>query len=728
MKELPKAYNPAEVEEKIYKMWEKEGYFTPKIDPKKKPFVIVIPPPNITGTLHMGHALNNTIQDVLIRWHRMIGEPTLWLPGTDHAGIATQNVVEKELVKEGKTRHDVGREKLIKLIWEWKEKYGNLIIDQLKKLGCSCDWSRIRFTMDEGYSKAVLETFIHFYKKGYLYRGERVINWCPRCMTALSDIELEYVSEKSFLWYIKYPLVQSSGPKAQGYITVATTRPETMLGDTAVAVNPGDKRYKNLIGKKAILPIVNREIPIIADSLVDPKFGTGAVKVTPAHDPVDFEISERHKLPKIVVIASDGTMTKEVPSQYFKMDRHECREAVVDHLKQRGLLQKIKDYTHNIAHCYRCDTVVEPLLSLQWFVKMDNLAKPAIKVVKENKIKFIPKRWEKVYLNWIENLKDWCISRQIWWGHRIPVWYCRETKNVDCKAKNGVIVSLEPPKKCPYCSSIKLVQDPDVLDTWFSSALWPHATLGWPEKTKDIGYFYPTTVLSTARDIIYLWVARMIMTGLEFMNKIPFSEVYIHATVLTKQGKRMSKSLGTGVDPINLIEKYGADATRFGLIWQVAQTQDMRFSEEAIVSAQRFANKIWNASRFVISNLDLERVKGLDDRKLKLTVEDKRILSDCKKLVNKTTHYFTKYDFHHAAEGIYHFFWHIYCDIYIENSKKRLYEAKNKDDGLTAQWVLYKILTDSLKLLHPLMPFVTEEIWQKLGEKKPLIIQEWPKL
>lgn len=728
MKELPKAYNPAEVEEKIYKMWEKEGYFTPKIDPKKKPFVIVIPPPNITGTLHMGHALNNTIQDVLIRWHRMIGEPTLWLPGTDHAGIATQNVVEKELVKEGKTRHDVGREKLIKLIWEWKEKYGNLIIDQLKKLGCSCDWSRIRFTMDEGYSKAVLETFIHFYKKGYLYRGEKVINWCPRCMTALSDIELEYVSEKSFLWYIKYPLVQSSGPKAQGYITVATTRPETMLGDTAVAVNPGDKRYKNLIGKKAILPIVNREIPIIADSLVDPKFGTGAVKVTPAHDPVDFEISERHKLPKIVVIASDGTMTKEVPSQYFKMDRHECREAVVDHLKQRGLLQKIKDYTHNIAHCYRCDTVVEPLLSLQWFVKMDNLAKPAIKVVKENKIKFIPKRWEKVYLNWIENLKDWCISRQIWWGHRIPVWYCRETKNVDCKAKNGVIVSLEPPKKCPYCSSIKLVQDPDVLDTWFSSALWPHATLGWPEKTKDIGYFYPTTVLSTARDIIYLWVARMIMTGLEFMNKIPFSEVYIHATVLTKQGKRMSKSLGTGVDPINLIEKYGADATRFGLIWQVAQTQDMRFSEEAIVSAQRFANKIWNASRFVISNLDLERVKGLDDRKLKLTVEDKRILSDCKKLVNKTTHYFTKYDFHHAAEGIYHFFWHIYCDIYIENSKKRLYEAKNKDDGLTAQWVLYKILTDSLKLLHPLMPFVTEEIWQKLGEKKPLIIQEWPKL
>ncbi len=728
MKELPKAYNPAEVEEKIYKMWEKEGYFTPKIDPKKKPFVIVIPPPNITGTLHMGHALNNTIQDVLIRWHRMIGEPTLWLPGTDHAGIATQNVVEKELVKEGKTRHDVGREKLIKLIWEWKEKYGNLIIDQLKKLGCSCDWSRIRFTMDEGYSKAVLETFIHFYKKGYLYRGERVINWCPRCMTALSDIELEYVSEKSFLWYIKYPLVQSSGPKAQGYITVATTRPETMLGDTAVAVNPGDKRYKNLIGKKAILPIVNREIPIIADSLVDPKFGTGAVKVTPAHDPVDFEISERHKLPKIVVIASDGTMTKEVPSQYFKMDRHECREAVVDHLKQLGLLQKIKDYTHNIAHCYRCDTVVEPLLSLQWFVKMDNLAKPAIKVVKENKIKFIPKRWEKVYLNWIENLKDWCISRQIWWGHRIPVWYCRETKNVDCKAKNGVIVSLEPPKKCPYCSSIKLVQDPDVLDTWFSSALWPHATLGWPEKTKDIGYFYPTTVLSTARDIIYLWVARMIMTGLEFMNKIPFSEVYIHATVLTKQGKRMSKSLGTGVDPINLIEKYGADATRFGLIWQVAQTQDMRFSEEAIVSAQRFANKIWNASRFVISNLDLERVKGLDDRKLKLTVEDKRILSDCKKLVNKTTHYFTKYDFHHAAEGIYHFFWHIYCDIYIENSKKRLYEAKNKDDGLTAQWVLYKILTDSLKLLHPLMPFVTEEIWQKLGEKKPLIIQEWPKL
>ncbi len=728
MKELPKAYNPAEVEEKIYKMWEKEGYFTPKIDPKKKPFVIVIPPPNITGTLHMGHALNNTIQDVLIRWHRMIGEPTLWLPGTDHAGIATQNVVEKELVKEGKNRHDVGREKLIKLIWEWKEKYGNLIIDQLKKLGCSCDWSRIRFTMDEGYSKAVLETFIHFYKKGYLYRGERVINWCPRCMTALSDIELEYVSEKSFLWYIKYPLVQSSGPKAQGYITVATTRPETMLGDTAVAVNPGDKRYKNLIGKKAILPIVNREIPIIADSLVDPKFGTGAVKVTPAHDPVDFEISERHKLPKIVVIASDGTMTKEAPSQYFKMDRHECRETVVDHLKQLGLLQKIKDYTHNIAHCYRCDTVVEPLLSLQWFVKMDNLAKPAIKVVKENKIKFIPKRWEKVYLNWIENLKDWCISRQIWWGHRIPVWYCRETKNVDCKAKNGVIVSLEPPKKCPYCSSIKLVQDPDVLDTWFSSALWPHATLGWPEKTKDLGYFYPTTVLSTARDIIYLWVARMIMTGLEFMNKIPFSEVYIHATVLTKQGKRMSKSLGTGVDPINLIEKYGADATRFGLIWQVAQTQDMRFSEEAIVSAQRFANKIWNASRFVISNLDLERVKGLDDRKLKLTVEDKRILSDCKKLVNKTTHYFTKYDFHHAAEGIYHFFWHIYCDIYIENSKKRLYEAKNKDDGLTAQWVLYKILTDSLKLLHPLMPFVTEEIWQKLGEKKPLIIQEWPKL
>lgn len=709
MKELPKSYDPKISEAKIYKLWEEGGYFKPAKKAGVKPFTVAIPPPNVTGSLHMGHALNNTIQDSLVRWNRMKGIPTLWYPGTDHAGIATQNKVEQKLEKEGKSRYDLGREKFIAEVWKWKDDYEARILGQLKTLGCSCDFSRTRFTMDEEYSKAVLKSFVQYYKKGYLYRGNRIINWCPRCETSLSDLEVEHEERKDSLWYIDYPIKNGSS------ITVATTRPESMLGDTAVAVNPKDIRYKKMIGQTVILPLSSRNIPIVADDAVDTDFGTGAVKVTPAHDLTDYEISERHNLDKIIVIDPQGKMTKEAGKDFFGLDRYQARKKVVELLEKEGVLKKIEPYTHSVGHCYRCHTVIEPLLSLQWFVDMKQVSKPAIKAVVNGAVKLHPAKWKKVYLDWMNNIHDWCISRQIWWGHQIPAWYC------DC---GETIVAEFTPNKCPKCGSIKLKRDPDVLDTWFSSALWPFAITGWPDKTDDLKKYYPTSFLSTARDIIYLWVARMIMSGYEFTGKKPFSDVYIHATVFNKEGKRMSKSLGTGIDPLELIDKYGADATRFGLLWQVAQGQDMKFSEDALLMSQRFANKIWNAARFVMMNLSDYKIVPRGTISVKLTKDDKAIIDKFEKTAQKTDKYLEKYDFQHAVELIYEFFWHDFCDKYIEIAKNRIKEEGS--DKLAAQYTLDYVLKGSLALLHPFIPFVTETIWQNLGEKKPLIVSKWP--
>jgi len=680
--ELAKAYDPKKVENRIYGLWEKSEFFNPDKLPgkRKKPYTIVIPPPNVTGELHMGHALNAIIQDILIRQKRMQGFKALWIPGTDHAGIATQNVVEKQLKKQGKTRFDLGKEKFIEEVWQWKEKYGNIILNQFKKLGVSCDWSRTRFTMDKEYVKAVNTAFLHYQKKGWIYKGRRVVNWCPRCQTSLSDLELEHKEEESYLWYIKYPL------KDKGHITVATTRPETMLGDTAVAVNPKDKRYKSLVGKKVILSLTNREIPIIADRLVDPKFGTGAVKVTPAHDLTDHEIGLRHKLKMIQVIDETGKMTKDVPLPYQGMKVLEARKKVVEDLEKLGLLKKTEDYTHQIPKCYRCSTTVELILSDQWFLKMDKLAKTAIKAVKSGKVKLRPKRWEKLYFDWLKNVRDWCISRQIWWGHKIPI--------------EGT---------------------EDVLDTWFSSALWPFAALGWPEKTKDLKTFYPTNVLSTDRGIINLWVSRMIFSGMEFMKKAPFQDIYIHATVLTREGKRMSKSLGTGIDPINLIEKYGADATRFGIAYQIMKGQDIRFVEDNIVMGKKFCNKLWNASRFVLMQVDQDLTLNKKLNLRNLTSADKKILKALDKTVKSVNKDLENYKFGKAAHTLYDFFWHDFCDKYLEDAKKQ-------KDKQTQQILLQTLLT-SLKLLHPFMPFITEEIYQKipLKNKEPcLMIAQWP--
>jgi len=695
--ELLKSYDPKITEDKIYKLWLKSGFFNPDKLPKrhKKPYTIVIPPPNVTGELHMGHALNATIQDILIRWKRMQGFKTLWLPGTDHAGIATQNVVEKKLKKEGLTRFDLGREKFIEEVWKWKEKYGDIILSQFKKLGCSCDWSRTRFTMDKDYSKAIKEAFLHYHKKGWIYRGKRVINWCPRCSTSLSDLELEYKEEKGKLWYIKYKI------KNRKFIVVATTRPETMLGDTAVAVNPKDERYKNLVGKKAILPLVNKEIPIIADRLVDPEFGTGAVKVTPAHDLTDYEIGQKHKLESIQVIDEKGKITKKAPAAYQGLRVLEARKKIVEDLENQKLLKKTEDYTHQVPKCYRCKTTVELIPSLQWFLKMDELAKMAEAPVKKGEIKFHPKNFEKPYFDWLKNMKDWCISRQIWWGHKIP-----------------------------------LKGEEDVLDTWFSSALWPFATLGWPrpkrgkpkkDKKSDLETFYPTDVLSTARDIINLWVARMIFSGGEFTKKIPFKDVYIHSTILTREGERMSKSLGTGVDPIKLIEEYGADATRFGIAYQIMGGQDMKFVTDNIVMGKKFCNKIWNASRFVLgqtSNSNLQNLTELSFVKLnsvKFSLADKKILKQLDKTIKSVDNDLGNFKFGKAAHTIYDFFWHDFCDRYIEASKKQNDEKTKK--------VLFYVLSSSLKLLHPFIPFITEEIYQKLPiKKKSLMIEEWPGL
>jgi len=687
-KELSKAYEPKSVEEEIYSLWEKGGFFKPKKS-NKKPFVVVIPPPNITGSLHMGHALNNSIQDIVVRYHRMRQEPTLWVPGTDHAGIATQNVVEKDLKKEGLTRHDLGKEKFIKRVWEWKEKYGNIILEQLKKLGCSCDWSRTRFTLDKDYVKAVEFAFKYYYKKGWIYQGPRIVNWCPRCATAISDIEVKYIPHKTKLWYIRYPLISQSNADNNteqcgknpyykpAFIVVATTRPETMLGDTAVAVNPKDKRYKNLVGKKVILPLMNREIPIIADHRVDPEFGTGMVKITPAHDATDNKIGKEHNLEVINVIGENGKITKQ-GGKYANLDVLEARKKIVADLKQQGLIEKEEDYDHSLAVCDRCGTPIEPLISKQWFLKMDKLAKPAIKVVKENKIKFFPVRYKKIYLDWMEKVEDWCISRQLWWGHKIPL------KGVD-----------------------------DVLDTWFSSALWPFAVFGWPKKTKDFKKFYPTTFLSTAQDIIYLWVARMIFSSLELCKTIPFKDVYVHATILTLEGKRMSKSLGTGVDPLELINKYGADATRFGLLYLTSRDQQaIRFSEDAIKASRNFANKIWNINRFIQMNQQATSKK----QEANLTLADRWILSRLNTIIEETTKKIENYQLGEAVRQLYDFVWHEYADWYIEVSK------------LQKQNLNYHIFKIILKLLHPFMPFITEYIWQlHYKNKNALIVSEWPK-
>jgi len=676
-----KTYDPKKVEDKIYTLWQKSGYFNPDKLPRrhKKPYCVIIPPPNVTGTLHMGHALNATIQDILIRWRRLQGYKTLWLPGTDHAGIATQVVVEKELKKEGRNRFDLGREKFIERIWQWKEKYGDIISDQLKKLGASCDWSRTRFTMDEDYIKATEQAFSHYYKKGLIYQGEKTVNWCPRCQTSLSDLELIYQEEPAEFYYIKY-----------GPLTIATVRPETKLGDTAVAVNPKDSRYKNYIGKIIEIKTVlgPAKMKVIGDESVDINFGTGAMKVTPAHDIHDFELAEKHGLEKKQVIGPDGRMTK-LAGKYAGLTVMEARKQIVEDMKKIGILEKVEPYRHNIARCYRCNAVIEPILSKQWFLKMTDLAKTAIEAVKSGEIKFIPKKWEKVYFDWLKNIRDWCISRQIWWGHKIPI--------------EGVN---------------------DVLDTWFSSALWPFATLGWPKKTKDLKKFYPTNVLSTDRGIINLWVARMIFSGKEFMQKEPFKDVYIHATVLTREGKRMSKSLGTGIDPVNLIEKYGADATRFGISWQIMGGQDIRFVEDNIIMGRKFCNKLWNASRFVLMNkptqINTDKEHRLTQMK-NLTSADKKILKVLDKTIKSVDKDLEGFRFGRSAHKLYEFFWHDFCDVYIEKAKKQ-------DNEKTKKILLY-VLLNSLKLLHPLIPFITEEIYQKLpikNKKKCLMIEEWP--
>lgn len=707
---IPKTYNPHLVEEKWSQFWINSGFFHTEVDLSREPFCIVIPPPNVTGSLHLGHALNNTIQDILVRWRRMQGYNTLWLPGTDHAGIATQARVEEELAKEGLTKHDLGREKFLERVWAWKEVYGGEIIKQLKRLGASCDWERERFTMDQGCSRAVREVFRKLYEKGLIYRGNYIINWCPKCQTTISDIEVEHVEHQGKLYYIRYPgLDGSSG------VVVATTRPETMLGDTGVAVHPEDPRYQHLIGKKVLLPLMDRPIPVVADEAVDPDFGTGAVKVTPAHDPTDFEIGNRHNLPQVVVIGRDGRMT-EAAGKYAFLTREEARQQVVSDLEKLGLLLKVEDHDHAVGHCYRCDTVIEPLVSEQWFVKMKPLAEPALRAVKEGKIRFIPERFTKIYLNWVENIKDWCISRQLWWGHRIPVWYCQ-----DCGAE---ICPPEDPQVCPHCQSPRLEQDPDVLDTWFSSALWPFSTLGWPEKTPELSYFYPTSVLVTGRDIIFFWVARMIFMGLEFMKEVPFKEVLIHGLVLDSLGRKMSKSLGNGIDPLEVIDKYGADTLRFMLVTGNTPGNDMRFHWERVEGTRNFANKVWNAARFALLNL---RDFRPGDFPQELTLADRWILSRFNSTVEEVTRNLELYELGEAARVLYEFIWNEFCDWYIELVKPRLYGSDSPEIRYAAQYVLWYVLLHTLELLHPFMPFITEEIWQHLPHSgESITIASWP--
>ena len=708
--ELSKNYQPKAIERKTYQFWEKTGFFNPDKLPGKRDvsFTLLLPPPNVTGELHMGHALNIVLQDALLRQKRMAGFRTLWVPGTDHAGIATQNAVEKKLKKEGKTRFDLGKERFRKEVWKWKDKFGHLILEQLKKMGASCDWSRTAFTMSEDYSLAVKKAFKYYLEKGWIYQGKRPVNWCGRCQTSLSDLELEYKEEKGKLWYIKYPLkseirntkyeINSKSQISNSkFITVATTRPETMFGDTAVAVNPKDKRYKKLVGKKVILPLTNREIPIVSDNLVNPSFGTGAVKVTPAHDLKDYQISLKQKLDMISVIDREGKMTGEIPQRYKGKKVLEARKLVLENLRGAKLLEREEDYVHTVPKCYRCSSTVEIIPSNQWFLKMEKLAKKAKAAVREGKIKIEPKNFEKIYFDWLDNIKDWCISRQIWWGHKIP-----------------------------------FEGEEDVLDTWFSSALWPFATLGWPQKTEDLKTFYPTQALVTARDIINLWVSRMIFSGLEFMEEIPFPRVFIHPTILNKKGQRMSKSLGTGINPLDLIEKYGTDAVRFGLAWQVTGLQDIKFAEEDIVMGKKFCNKIWNASRFVLGQLKNSKSKALNSKQIQnpkfknLTGADKKILKGLGRVTESVTKDIDRFQFHEATETLYHFFWHQFCDEYIEESKKQIVNSKLSEN--TGKILIY-VLLNSLKLLHPFMPFLTEEVYQNLPlkeKKKSIMIEFWP--
>ena len=710
-KELSKVYEPQEVEGRIYQQWEENKCFAGIRDAKKKPYTIVMPPPNVTGQLHMGHAMDCTLQDILIRFKRMQGYAALWVPGTDHAGIATQIKVEEELrVKEGLTRYDLGREKFLERVWAWKHQYGDRIVAQQKKLGASCDWDRARFTMDEGCSKAVRETFCELYEKGLIYKGSRIINWCPHCVTALSDAEVEYVDKPGHLWHMRYPLADGSG-----YLVVATTRPETMMGDTGVAVNPNDERYQHLVGKTCILPLMNREIPIVADDYVEMDFGTGCVKMTPAHDPNDFEVGLRHNLETIRVLDDNGVVNAN-GGKYEGMDRYEARKAVVADLEALGLLEKVEDYSHNVGTCYRCHNDVEPIISAQWFVKMQPLAKEALRVVNEGETKFVPDRFAKTYTNWMENVHDWCISRQLWWGHQIPVWYCD-----DC---GHMTVSRQDPTVCEKCGSTHIQRDPDVLDTWFSSALWPFSTLGWPEKTEDLDYFYPTDVLVTGYDIIFFWVARMIFSGCEQTKKTPFHTVFIHGLVRDDQGRKMSKSLGNGIDPLEMAEKYGADALRFNLITGNSPGNDTRFYTEKCEAMRNFANKIWNASRFVMMNLTIDRctLPGRDQ----LAAEDKWVLSKLNTLIKEVTENLDSYEIGVASAKVYDFIWDTYCDWYIELTKTRL-NGEDEQAKLTAQNVLCYVLTELLKLLHPFMPFITEEIFQALPHEGDFIMtSQWP--
>jgi len=698
--DIAKVYEPAPVEAKWYKTWLEKGYFHSEVDPEKEPYVIMIPPPNVTSFLHMGHALNNTLQDILIRWKRMQGFNAMWMPGTDHAGIATQNVVERQLATENLTRHDLRREKFVERVWEWRNKYGNTITGQLKSLGCSCDWDRERFTMDEGLSDAVFETFVTLYEKGLVYRGNRIINWCPRCQTALADDEVERREIEGNMYWIRYPMAEG-----EGFVTVATTRPETMLGDTAVAVNPNDPRHKDKVGANVILPLVEKVIPVIGDEDVDMEFGSGALKITPAHDPVDFEIGQRHGLEQVIVIAEDGTMNENA-GPYQGMDRFACREQILKDLQEKGLFEAQDGHEHSVGHCYRCKTVVEPYLSEQWFVKMEPLAEPAIEAVRSGRVRFHPPRWEKIYYEWMENIRDWCISRQIWWGHRIPVWQC-----ADCDA---LTVSKEKPK-CQACGKENTVQDEDVLDTWFSSWLWPFSTLGWPEKTPELDYYYPTQTLVTGPDIIFFWVARMIMAGLEMMDEIPYSDVYMNAMIKDDKGRIMSKSLGNVIDPIQMIERFGADAVRFSLIILTTEGQDVKLHETKFEMGRNFANKLWNAARLVMMAVDRlsETAAGEPEP------EDRWIIQRCGELATEVTSRLESFRFNEAVQAIYDFTWHEYCDWYLEMMKHRVQDALSPGTGAAAVRTAALVLERIVRLLHPVMPFITEEIWSSLKQVTP---------
>lgn len=709
-KDLAKQYDPKDVEDRIYKFWLDGKYFHAKCDPEKKPYTIVIPPPNITGQLHMGHALDNTLQDILIRYRRMQGYDALWLPGTDHASIATEAKIVEAMRQEGISKDDIGREGFLKRAWEWKEKFGGRIIEQLKKMGSSCDWDRERFTMDEGCSKAVKEVFVNLYNKGLIYRGERIVNWCPHCLTSISDAEVEYEDQAGHFWHLRYPFKDGSG-----YLELATTRPETMLGDTAVAVNPNDERYKDIVGKTLILPIVHREIPVIADDYVEMDFGTGCVKITPAHDPNDFEVGLRHNLEVIDTFTDDAHIKPEW-GKYAGMDRMEARKAIVEDLEKEGAIVKIEDYSHNVGVCYRCHSSIEPKVSKQWFVKMEPLAKPAIDCVKNGEVKFVPERFDKTYYHWMENIKDWCISRQLWWGHRIPAWYCDEC--------GEVVVSKETPTACPKCGCTHLTQDPDTLDTWFSSALWPFSTLGWPDKTPELAHYFPTSTLVTGYDIIFFWVARMIFSSVENMHERPFDTVFIHGIVRDAQGRKMSKSLGNGIDPLIVIDEYGADALRFTLATGNSPGNDMRFSDEKVGASRNFANKLWNAARFILMNLgEDEKAPHIPDD---LALEDKWILSLFNKLTKEVTDNLDKFELGIAVQKLYDFIWDVFCDWYIEISKIRLNSGDEKA-AQTARDMLVYIMSNTLKLLHPFMPFITEEIWQTLPhDGESIMISEWP--